>query len=224
MQLSFPPYSEDQEIIDGRQVHSSSWLPPYSTHQLSSHTLNVPYSEMKPPTPVFMGTTPLQEQRPTQQHYQRPQWLSMCPGSRPPTHAVTSQPHYGTMVSNAHVAAIGPNSHLQSAATHYPAQLQVGGTSQYQRGKHCLFVRDYTIFFLTKYYIIPPAVNQHVGGPLATPEAHSQYFPTSITTTGDAYHASSAQFPGILMNVTMLATLLCWPVCYKGFIWKRDPM
>lgn len=66
-------------------------------------------------------------------------------------------------------------------------------------------------------------MNQHV----ATPEAHSQHFPTStgsITTTGDAYHASSAQFPGILINVTMLATLLCWPVCYKGFIWKHDPM
>ena len=141
VQLSFPPYSEDQEIIDGRQVHPSSCLPPYSTHQLSLH---VPYSEMKPPTPMFMGTTLQEEQRSTQQHYQRPQWLSMCPGSRPPTHAVTSQPHYGTMVPTAHVAAIGPNSHLQSAATHYPAQLQVGGTNQYQSltGKHCLSVRD----------------------------------------------------------------------------------
>ena len=128
VQLSFPPYSEDQEIIDGRQVHPSSGdAPPYSTHQLSSHTLNVPHPGMKPPAPVFVGTTPQEEQRSTQQHYQRPQWLSMCttvPGSRPPTH----------------VAAIGPNTHLQSAATHYTAHLQVGGTSHYQplTGKHCL--------------------------------------------------------------------------------------
>ena len=134
VQLSFPPYSEVQEIIDGRQVHPSGSVPPYSTHQLSSHTLPVPHSEMKPPAPVFMGTTPLEQQWPTQ-HYQQPQWLSMrptVPGSRPPTHAVTLQPHCGTMVSNAHVATIGPNNHLQSAATHYLAQLQAGGTSQYQ--------------------------------------------------------------------------------------------
>ena len=119
VQLSFPPYSEVQEIIDGRQVHSSNWLPPYSTHQL---TLNVPHSGRKPPAPVFMGTTSLQEQRPT--HYQQPQWISMrptVPGSRPPTHAVTLQPHYGTMVSNAHVAAIGANNHLQSESTPYSA-------------------------------------------------------------------------------------------------------
>ena len=144
VQLSFPPYNEDQEIIDGRQVHPSSWLLPNSTHQLSSHALPVPHSGMKPLAPVFMGTTLQEEQRSTQQHYQQPQWLSMCPGSRPLTHAVTSQPHYGTMVSNAHVATIGGNSHLQSAATHYSAQLQVGGTSQYQplTGKPCLSVRD----------------------------------------------------------------------------------
>ena len=152
VQLSFPPYSEIQEIIDGRQVHPSNSAPPYSTHKLSSHALNVPHS---PLAPVFMGTTLVEQQWSTQQHYQRPQWLSMCPtvpGSRPPTHAVTSQPHYGTLVSNAHVAAIGPNSHLQSAATHYPAQLQVGETSQYQplTGKHGLNVRDLTtVVYLT---------------------------------------------------------------------------
>ena len=120
VQLSFPSYSQDQEIIDGRQVHPSSWLLPNSTHQLSSHTLPVPHSGMKPLAPVFMGSTLLQEQRPTQ-HYQQPQWLSMCqtvPGSRPPTHAVTSQPH---MVPTAHVAAIGVNSHLQSESTPYSA-------------------------------------------------------------------------------------------------------
>ena len=123
VQLSFPPYSEIQEIIDGRQTHPSSWLPPYSTHQLSGHALNVSHSGMKPPAPVFMGSTLLQEQR-TTQHYQRPQWLSMCttvPGSRPPTHAVTLQPHYETKVPTAHVAAIGVNNHLQSESTPYSA-------------------------------------------------------------------------------------------------------
>ena len=121
VQLSFPPYNGIQQIIDGRQVHSSSWLPPYSTHQLSGHTLPVTYSGRNALAPVFMGTTLLEEQRSTQQHYQRPQWLSMCqtvPGSRPPTHAVTSQPH---MVPTAHVAAIGVNSHLQSESTPYSA-------------------------------------------------------------------------------------------------------
>ena len=121
VQLSFPPYSEIQEIIDGRPVHPSNSAPPHSTHKLSSHALNVPHS---PLAPVFMGTTLVEQQWSTQQHYQRPQWLSMCPtvpGSRPPTHAFTLQPHYGTMVSNAHVATIGPNSHLQSESTSYSA-------------------------------------------------------------------------------------------------------
>ena len=124
VQLSFPPYSEDQEIIDGRQVHPSNWLPPYSTHQLSGHALNVPHSGMKPPAPVFMGSTLLEQQQSTQQQYQQPQWSSICPtvpGSRPLTHAVTLQPHYETMVPTAHVAAIGANNHLQSESTPYSA-------------------------------------------------------------------------------------------------------
>ena len=146
VQLSFPPHNEDQEIIIGSQVYpSGSAIPPHSTHKPSSHTLTVPHSEMKSLAPVFMGTTLLEQQAPPQrppqrppapqQYYQQPQWFSMCPtnpDSRPATYAVTSQPYYETKEPIAHVATIGPNSHLQSASTHYPAQLQVGGMRQYQ--------------------------------------------------------------------------------------------
>ena len=66
VQLSFPPYSEDQEIIDGRHQTSNS-ASPHSTHKLSSHALNVPHS---PLAPVFMGTTLVEQQWSTQQHYQ----------------------------------------------------------------------------------------------------------------------------------------------------------
>ena len=85
VQLSFPPHSEDQEIIIGSQVYpSGNAIPPHSTHKPSSHTLSVPHSDMKPLAPVFMGTTLLEQQRPPQQSQQ----FSMCqtvPGSRQPT-------------------------------------------------------------------------------------------------------------------------------------------
>ena len=158
VQLSFPPHSEDQEIIIGSQVYPSGNAvhTPHSTHKPSSHTLIVPHSDMKSLAPVFMGTTLLEQQappqRPPQQYYQQPQWFSMHPtnpDSRPATYVVTSQPHYETKEPTAHLATIGPNSHLQSVSTHYPAQLQVGGMRQYQplTGEHCLNVRDYQLLF-----------------------------------------------------------------------------
>ena len=65
-------------------------------------------------------------------------------------------------------------------------------------------------------------MNQHVGGPLPIP-APPQYYATSAgsssaTTTGVAYHASSAEFPGISVNIISLATffmLACSSISYK---------
>ena len=163
VQLSFPPHNEDQEIIIGSQVYPSGRaIPPHSTHKPSNHTLSVPHSDMKPLAPVFMGTTLLEQQappqRPPQQYYQQPQWFSTCPtnpDSRPVTYVVALQPHYETKEPTAHVATIGPNSHLQSVSTHYPAQLQVGEMRQHQplTGEHCLNLRINNYCFPNK--IVP---------------------------------------------------------------------
>ena len=53
-------------------------------------------------------------------------------------------------------------------------------------------------------------MNQHVDGRLPIP-APPQYYATNAgsssgTTTGGAYHASSTEFPGISVNIILLAT------------------